>query len=200
LYSSEDATPLFRSICSACTIRIAAGLSLSTATAWGARVRTRALSPVWVFPFGYGRMAASSVAVRASAVVAAGSLSRWARAGIRRCLLVGVAVWRWPRCRAALRAAKVVRDRYVRLQQEESKWANASSATSRSPLPARSASWRDLCEEREPVVSPYVAVYIVVALLMAKTLAGIYLGPAYVCPSCGTRREDRHADECPWKR
>jgi rubrerythrin len=40
----------------------------------------------------------------------------------------------------------------------------------------------------------------VVMLLMAKTLAGIYLGGAYTCPSCGTRREDEHAEECPWSR
>jgi hypothetical protein len=47
-------------------------------------------------------------------------------------------------------------------------------------------------------MSPFVLVFIVVVLLMAKTLTGIYLGGAYVCPSCGTRREDRHAEECPW--
>jgi len=45
-----------------------------------------------------------------------------------------------------------------------------------------------------------LVVLILAVLLSAKTLAGIYLGPGYVCPVCGTSREDRHADECPWKR
>jgi hypothetical protein len=49
-------------------------------------------------------------------------------------------------------------------------------------------------------MSLLLLVFTVVVLLMAKTLAGIYLGTAYVCPSCGTRREDRHAQECPWNR
>ena len=48
--------------------------------------------------------------------------------------------------------------------------------------------------------TPFLLVFTVVVLLMAKTLAGIYLGAAYVCPSCGTRREDRHSEECPWHR
>jgi hypothetical protein len=45
-------------------------------------------------------------------------------------------------------------------------------------------------------MSAFLLAFIVV--LMAKTLAGIYLGGAYACPSCGTRREDEHAEECPW--
>jgi hypothetical protein len=49
-------------------------------------------------------------------------------------------------------------------------------------------------------MSLLLLVFTVVVLLMAKTLAGIYLGTAYVCPSCGTRREDRHVQECPWNR
>lgn len=49
-------------------------------------------------------------------------------------------------------------------------------------------------------MSPFALVFAVLVLLLAKTLAGIYLGANYVCPSCGTRREDRHSQECPWKR
>jgi hypothetical protein len=49
-------------------------------------------------------------------------------------------------------------------------------------------------------MSPFALVFTVVVLMMGKTLAGIYLGGDYACPSCGTRREDGHADECPWKR
>jgi hypothetical protein len=40
----------------------------------------------------------------------------------------------------------------------------------------------------------------VLVLLMAKTLAGIYLGAEYVCPSCGARSEDEHAEDCSWSR
>jgi hypothetical protein len=47
-------------------------------------------------------------------------------------------------------------------------------------------------------MSPLVLVYTVVVLLMAHTLAGIYLGGAYVCPSCGARREDQHSEDCQW--
>ena len=49
-------------------------------------------------------------------------------------------------------------------------------------------------------MSPVAVAFAVAVLLLAKTLAGIYLGANYVCPTCGTRREDRHSQECPWKR
>jgi rubrerythrin len=49
-------------------------------------------------------------------------------------------------------------------------------------------------------MSPFAVVFTVVVLLMGKTLAEIYLGGMYACPHCGTRHEDRHADECPWNR
>jgi hypothetical protein len=39
-----------------------------------------------------------------------------------------------------------------------------------------------------------------IVILMAKTLSGIHLGGAYTCPSCGTRRKDEHAEDCPWNR
>ena len=48
-------------------------------------------------------------------------------------------------------------------------------------------------------MSPMALVFTVVALVMAKQLVTIYLGGAYVCPSCGARRQDRHTDDCPWK-
>jgi rubrerythrin len=51
---------------------------------------------------------------------------------------------------------------------------------------------------RENVMSAFLLAFMVI--LMAKTLAGIYLGGAYACPTCGTRREDEHAKECPWGR
>jgi hypothetical protein len=56
------------------------------------------------------------------------------------------------------------------------------------------------CEEREPPMSAMLLVYLVVVLLMAKTLAGMYFGASYVCPSCGARREDQHSEECQWHR
>jgi hypothetical protein len=47
-------------------------------------------------------------------------------------------------------------------------------------------------------VSSMVLVYAVVVLLMAKALAGIYLGEGYVCPSCGARSDDQHSEDCQW--
>ncbi len=38
-----------------------------------------------------------------------------------------------------------------------------------------------------------------VALVIAKLLTGMYLGDVYVCPVCGSRDADDHADECPWR-
>jgi hypothetical protein len=49
-------------------------------------------------------------------------------------------------------------------------------------------------------MTPLLLVFSVVAALMVRTLAGIYLGGDYVCPACGARREDQHAEDCPWKR
>ena len=49
-------------------------------------------------------------------------------------------------------------------------------------------------------MNPLALVFAFVALLMAKTLAGIYLGGRGVCPSCGARRKDRHGSDCPWSR
>lgn len=49
-------------------------------------------------------------------------------------------------------------------------------------------------------MTPFLLVFAVLVLLSGKTLATIYLGKEYVCPVCGTRRKDRHADQCPWKR
>jgi hypothetical protein len=49
-------------------------------------------------------------------------------------------------------------------------------------------------------MSPLLLVLILVIILSAKMLAGLYLGADYACPLCGTTREDQHADECPWKR
>ena len=51
---------------------------------------------------------------------------------------------------------------------------------------------------RESVMSAFPLAFMVI--LMAKTLAGIYLGAEYVCPSCGARSEDEHAEDCSWSR
>ena len=47
-------------------------------------------------------------------------------------------------------------------------------------------------------MSPLVLVYVVVVLLMAHALAGIYLGETYVCPSCGARGDGEHSEDCQW--
>jgi hypothetical protein len=47
-------------------------------------------------------------------------------------------------------------------------------------------------------MSPLLAVYVVVFLLMASKLTDLYVGGHYVCPSCGSRSESRHSRECPW--
>ena len=48
-------------------------------------------------------------------------------------------------------------------------------------------------------MTPSVLMFTLVALVIAKLLAGKYLDDAYVCPVCGSRNADGHADECPWK-
>jgi hypothetical protein len=40
----------------------------------------------------------------------------------------------------------------------------------------------------------------VVFLLMGLRLTDIYVGGHYVCPSCGSRSERRHSNNCPWSR
>jgi len=47
-------------------------------------------------------------------------------------------------------------------------------------------------------VSSLAVVFTIVAVLVVKTLVEIYLGGHYVCPSCGAKREDRHAENCSW--
>ena len=47
-------------------------------------------------------------------------------------------------------------------------------------------------------MSSLVLVYAVLVFLMAKLIADVYLGGAYVCPSCGARRDDRHSEDCQW--
>jgi hypothetical protein len=52
--------------------------------------------------------------------------------------------------------------------------------------------------ERPVAMSHLLLVYavIVIVLLMAKTIADLYLGEAYVCPSCGARSDDQHTEDC----
>jgi len=49
-------------------------------------------------------------------------------------------------------------------------------------------------------VTVTTVIAVVVALVLAQMIAHGYDGESYVCPVCGTNREDQHADECPWKR
>jgi hypothetical protein len=49
-------------------------------------------------------------------------------------------------------------------------------------------------------MSPVVLVGLVLVLVMAHKLAGIYLGGHYVCPVCGARDDRRHSPDCPWCR
>jgi hypothetical protein len=48
-------------------------------------------------------------------------------------------------------------------------------------------------------MSTMAIVYSLMVLVMAYRLADMYVGGHYVCPRCGTRSEDRHADDCPWQ-
>ena len=41
---------------------------------------------------------------------------------------------------------------------------------------------------------------VLVALVVALAIVRIFERADYACPICGSRREDRHASECPWKR
>jgi rubrerythrin len=40
----------------------------------------------------------------------------------------------------------------------------------------------------------------VVALTLLYSIWQDHLRGTYVCPVCGTTRQERHADECPWDR
>jgi hypothetical protein len=48
-------------------------------------------------------------------------------------------------------------------------------------------------------MSTMTIVYTLIVLVMAYRLADMYLGGHYVCPRCGTRTADGHADDCPWQ-
>jgi hypothetical protein len=50
------------------------------------------------------------------------------------------------------------------------------------------------------VTSTLLPAYVFMVLLIGHRLAGLYFGGSYVCPSCGTRKADQHASECPWDR
>ena len=41
-------------------------------------------------------------------------------------------------------------------------------------------------------------VYTIVALLIAYRTTDVFLGRHYVCPRCGARSANRHANDCPW--
>jgi hypothetical protein len=44
------------------------------------------------------------------------------------------------------------------------------------------------------LASVVVALFIGWALFQARTRA------VYACPACGSKREDGHAEDCPWRR
>jgi hypothetical protein len=50
------------------------------------------------------------------------------------------------------------------------------------------------------VNSTTLVLLVLIVGVMAYRLKDLYLGGHYVCPSCGTRRDDRHASECQWHR
>ena len=47
-------------------------------------------------------------------------------------------------------------------------------------------------------MSSLLLVYVVVVLVLGKMIADLYLGQAYICPSCGARSSDRHSEDCQW--
>jgi hypothetical protein len=49
-------------------------------------------------------------------------------------------------------------------------------------------------------MSMWPVVLAIVVLLMSRTMVGLYFDGSYACPTCGATDEERHADECPWKR
>jgi hypothetical protein len=44
-----------------------------------------------------------------------------------------------------------------------------------------------------------LAAYVVVVMLIAKSIGDLYQGSRYACPSCGTKRQNSHSADCPWK-
>jgi len=53
--------------------------------------------------------------------------------------------------------------------------------------------------ERERRMTPSTLMFTLVGLVMMRAVFGWYLGGEYVCPVCGSRDENEHTDECPWK-
>jgi hypothetical protein len=44
------------------------------------------------------------------------------------------------------------------------------------------------------------AAYVMSALLIVWGALKLRMNPAYSCPTCGTKRADRHSPGCPWSR
>jgi hypothetical protein len=40
---------------------------------------------------------------------------------------------------------------------------------------------------------------LLVALMLAELMIAISDGEVCMCPMCGSTRDDKHADQCPWK-
>jgi hypothetical protein len=44
-----------------------------------------------------------------------------------------------------------------------------------------------------------VLAYLVAILLMLKATADVCQHQRYACPVCGTKRQEDHAPDCPWR-
>jgi hypothetical protein len=48
-------------------------------------------------------------------------------------------------------------------------------------------------------MTPATLAYLLAVLFVAAAMLDLGTRPAYSCPSCGTKRADGHASECPWR-
>jgi hypothetical protein len=49
-------------------------------------------------------------------------------------------------------------------------------------------------------VTAIAAAALLCALMLAEVMIAISDGEVSMCPVCGSTRDDKHADQCPWKR
>jgi hypothetical protein len=49
-------------------------------------------------------------------------------------------------------------------------------------------------------MTPLTVTTVLAALALLRFMTVTHQRASYVCPVCGTKRQDRHAHECPWKR
>lgn len=48
-------------------------------------------------------------------------------------------------------------------------------------------------------MSPVLVMTIVLTIAMGIGLVDLHAGGHYVCPDCGAKRPDEHADDCSWR-